>query len=214
MKSIMMSSGMAGLNLAIIFHEVDRELHYVDKVINNADLSKDNNQLILDLRIKISSLTSLLESFSPLLKQTVNNKKDAEYLINKAVNINKSRFEHHNIIYSSPILNGEDENFAINGPSSLILSSINNIIDNSVYWLGVENTQTERKALYISTDLESFSGNAIIIADNGLGFSVESDYAIRPFATSKPGGMGMGLYLANLVMETIGGKLLIFPKEE
>lgn len=214
MKSIMMSSGMAGLNLAIIFHEVDRELHYVDKVINNADLSKDNNQLILDLRIKISSLTSLLESFSPLLKQTVNNKKDAEYLINKAVNINKSRFEHHNIIYSSPILNGEDENFAINGPSSLILSSINNIIDNSVYWLGVENTQTERKALYISTDLESFSGNAIIIADNGLGFSVESDYAIRPFATSKPGGMGMGLYLANLVMETIGGKLMIIDPSD
>lgn len=214
MKSIMMSSGMAGLNLAIIFHEVDRELHYVDRVINEADLSKNNNDIILDLRIKISSLTSLLKSFSPLLKQSINNKKDAGYLINKALNVNKGRFEHHNIIYSSPILSSEDENFDINGPSSLILSSINNIIDNSVYWLGVESSQSERKAIYISTDLESFNGNAIIIADNGLGFSVESDYAIRPFATSKPGGMGMGLYLANLVMETIGGKLMIIDPSD
>lgn len=214
MKKIMVSSGMAGINLAIIFHEVDRELHYVDRIIHSADLSENNNELILDLRIKISSLTSLLKSFSPLLRQSVNNKKDSNYLIDKAIQINKGRFEYHGVIYSSPILIGEDDNFIVHGPSNLILSAINNIIDNAVYWLGVEKVGREKKAIYVSTDIENFNGNAIIIADNGSGFSVEPDYAIRPFATSKPGGMGMGLYLANLVMETIGGKLMIIDSSE
>ena len=33
---------------------------------------------------------------------------------------------------------------------------------------------------------------------------------VQPFKTTKDGGMGLGLYFVNLVMESIGGKLL-FP---
>lgn len=40
---------------------------------------------------------------------------------------------------------------------------------------------------------------------------MEPDEMILPFRTLKPSGMGIGLYYASLVMETIGGKLL-FPE--
>lgn len=58
--------------------------------------------------------------------------------------------------------------------------------------------------------MNTFDGPSIIIADNGLGFSVEPEYLTQPFKTKKVGGMGLGLYFTDLVMNMIGGKL-IFP---
>ena len=40
-----------------------------------------------------------------------------------------------------------------------------------------------------------------------------TDELVQPYRTLKPGGMGLGLYFSNLVMETIGGKIL-FPSNE
>lgn len=42
---------------------------------------------------------------------------------------------------------------------------------------------------------------------------MDIDELIQPYRTLKPGGMGLGLYFSNLVMETIGGKLL-FPSND
>ena len=64
--------------------------------------------------------------------------------------------------------------------------------------------------MIITTDLLSFDGPAIIIADNGNGFSVDPEFLIQPFKTKREGGMGLGLYFADLVMNMLGGKL-IFP---
>ena len=69
------------------------------------------------------------------------------------------------------------------------------------------------KAIYINSDTKSFDGPAIIIADNGEGFKMDIDELVQPYRTLKPGGMGLGLYFSNLVMETIGGKLL-FPSND
>ena len=35
-----------------------------------------------------------------------------------------------------------------------------------------------------------------------------------PFKSTRPGGMGLGLYFVNMVMEMVGGKLLFPDKEE
>ena len=73
--------------------------------------------------------------------------------------------------------------------------------------------KTYRKAIYVGSDVDSFDGPAILIADTGTGFGMEPEDMILPFRTMRPEGMGLGLYYANLVMETIGGKLL-FPDRE
>ncbi|MFZ5492642.1 MAG: ATP-binding protein [Pseudomonadota bacterium] len=52
------------------------------------------------------------------------------------------------------------------------------------------------------------------IADRGAG--VPSDLAPRlgqPFVTGKPGGLGLGVYLARAVIERLGGSLAITPRE-
>lgn len=53
---------------------------------------------------------------------------------------------------------------------------------------------------------------AIIIADNGPGFTLPTEYAVKPFVTKKPGGMGLGLYIADEIMTAHKGKL-IFPEK-
>ena len=57
-------------------------------------------------------------------------------------------------------------------------------------------------------------GPALVVMDNGPGFSLTPEEAILPFKTSRPGGMGVGLYYADKVMEAIGGRLHICTPEE
>ena len=119
----------------------------------------------------------------------------------------------HNILFSSPILTEEVSDFQIRGKSNLILSAINNIIDNSIYFLGY-NKKNSQKAVHVTTDLDNFNGNALIITDNGPGFSLDSEVVIQPFVTSKVNSMGIGLYLSNIVLEAMGGQLLIIDSAD
>lgn len=209
MKEVMVQSGMSGLNLSIIFHEVDRELRFIDKkldvIISESEVS--------NIKIKVKNLVSIMDTFTPLLKATKNQKFEIFESIQRLYDINKSRFDYHNVVFSSPLLSNEVESFFCSGKKNLIFTAINNIIDNSIYWLGYNKKEVMR-GLYITTDVISFDGNALIIADNGPGFSLDSDVVIQPFVTSKEGSMGIGLYLANLVLESMGGQLLIIDGSE
>ena len=49
----------------------------------------------------------------------------------------------------------------------------------------------------------------IAVVDNGPGFTIPLDRAKEAFFTTRPGGMGLGLYFANHVMEQCGGELTI-----
>jgi len=212
MRDIMVNSGLTGLNLGVAFHEVDREVRLI-----NLELIREGEDInISTLKDKISNLVQILESLSPILTQNKSTLTSAKKIIEIAVKRNQNRFKYHNIVFSSPLLSGEDSDISLKVPTNLLISSISNIIDNSIYWTKSKRNLEESKstmykpAIYIGTDIHTFDGPAIIIADNGLGFSVEPEFMTQPFKTKKNGGMGLGLYFADVVMNMVGGKLL-FP---
>ena len=211
MRDVMLSSGMSGLNLSLVFHEVEREVRYLNQSLNNGDID------VSGIKNRVKSLILLMENFAPIVKQNKKLKITASQLIERVRQIHDTRFKYHNIIFSSPILTKENSDFKIEGPGNLLLSSLSNIIDNSIYWVKVQseltNEETYHKAIYVGSDTDSFEGPAILIADTGTGFSMEPDDMVMPFRTMRPEGMGLGLYYVNLVMETIGGKLL-FPDKD
>lgn len=210
MRDIMVNSGMTGINLGIAFHEVDREVRIINQELNIEGDSIDIN-IIKD---KIKNLVQILESLSPLLRQNQTTLTSAKKIIEIALKRNINRFKYHKIVFSSPLLSGENKDISFKVPSNLLISSISNIIDNSIYWTkskaDITNNENFKPAIYIGTDMNSFEGPAIIIADNGLGFSVDPEFMTQPFKTKKNGGMGLGLYFTDVVMNMVGGKL-IFP---
>ena len=179
-------------------------------------ISSDLDTEVVDVSIlksRINNLNLLLENFAPILKQKTKNTLYVSALVNRAVQISKNRFGYHKILFSSPLLSKDTPDFKITGPGNLLLSSLSNVIDNAIYWVSAQHEligETHKSAIYIGTDTESYDGPAIIIADTGKGFQMDPDIMVQPFKTTKEGGMGLGLYFVNIVMESIGGKIL-FP---
>ena len=213
MQETLLSAGMSGLNLAVVFHEVERGVRALHQVIvEGADMASAARQA--------RDLMHLLDGFAALLRRDSKQQHSARKLVGAARRFHVIRFRHHRIIFVCPLLNGNDEGFQSRFAFSLVLGALNNLIDNALYWLRVrwpdvqaEGQPPERK-LYIGLSDEFEAGPAIVVADNGAGFQGDDpEHLARPFFTRKPEGMGLGLYYANLAMELNGGQLA-FPQPE
>lgn len=213
MRDVMLNSGIAGLNLSLIFHEIEREVRFL-----NEDISRGADFNIVSEKVR--NLIQLLDGFSPLLKQQKRKAEMISNVVSRVINISEIRFKYHNIVFSSPLLSKEGEDFQILASPNLIVSAINNIIDNSIYWTRVKKEKEDENSnykprIYISTDTKNFQGNpTLIIGDNGEGFKLSPEDMTTPFITTRPGGMGLGLYYASLVMEISGGKLLFLDPSD
>ncbi len=207
MRDVMVNSGMTGLNLGVAFHEVEREVKYISK-----DLQADRIE-VNEIKNRISNLLRILESLSPLLRKNKETKTSAVNLIETAKKMNQNRFNYHDIIFSSPPLTKESNDFNIKGATNLLIGALGNIIDNSIYWTSAKKDLEGgnfKPGIIITTDIITYDSPAIIIADNGLGFHMEPEYLTQPFKTKKDNGIGLGLYFVDLVMKMSGGRL-IFP---
>ena len=211
MREVTLSSGIAGINLAVIFHEVERGVDDLNASIKNSDS--------YDLLLKRADhLSKLLEGFTPLLRRNEQKNFSIRALVKRVLDLSAYRFKHHNIVASCPILTGESPDFEIRGPFGLIQAALSNLIDNSIHWTNLK-AETEndafKPAIRVITLKDWFvEGPALVVLDNGPGFGISADEAIQPFKTTRPGGMGVGLYYADKVMETIGGRLLVSSADE
>ena len=208
MRDVMLNSGLSGMNLSLVFHELQREVKSI-----NQDIGKTS---IEEIRGRIKFLYDLIEGFSPILKQNQSSVFNIKKLLKSLKDHNSGRFTFHNIVFSCPTLTGEAEDFRITGPNNLLFSAINNLIDNSIYWTSFrhEKDNSVPPAVLLTTDLKSFRGPAIIVADNGDGFKMDIENLTQPFKTLKPGGMGLGLYFTSLVMELCGGDIVFMNNED
>jgi len=94
---------------------------------------------------------------------------------------------------------------------SLLIGTIVNVIDNSIYWLERAHKADSdiKKSIFINIEEDS-NYLYIILADNGTGFLIETENITEPFVTGKPDGVGLGLHIASEVMSSQKG-LLLFP---
>ena len=205
MQETLLTAGMSGLNLAVVFHEVERGVRALRQVIvEGRDLK--------GAALQAQELMRVLDGFSTLLRRDSKRLHDARSLVAAAQQFNLLRLRHHHIRFGSPLLAGStgfESRFAF----GLVLGALNNLIDNSLYWLRVrwpdvpaDGTPSPRRML-VDASPDSTGGTTIFVADNGVGFQDAPELLARPFFTRKPSGMGLGLYYANLAMELNGGRL-------
>lgn len=206
------ASGASGQHLAIVIHEVEREVNLLRRAIDDGESPEK-------LKERASHLVGILDAVSGLLRQSKRKKSSAKQLLQNVVSLNEARFKYHKISFSCPVLTGEDKDFELSGPTNLYLAAINNVIDNAMYWARSEaqiGDGRDKPSVVVRVFPGWFAdgGNAIVVADNGPGFRIAPEDALRAFVTTKPGGMGIGLYYSNLVMESTGGEFFTSDREE
>ena len=211
MQETLLSAGMSGLNLAVVFHEVERGVRALHQVIvEGADSDAAARQA--------RDLMHLLDGFATLLRRDSKRQHSIRKLIDATRRFNLLRFRHHRVGLVSPPIELDESGFESKFAFGLVLGALNNLIDNALYWLRVRwpdvppDLESPARKIYISISDEFEAGPALIVADNGPGFQGDDpEYLVRPFFTRKPEGMGLGLYYANLAMELNGGHL-VFPQ--
>lgn len=206
LRDVMTNAGTAGLNLAVIFHEVERE---VDSLASAVERGIDHTRI----REQIEHLHQLLQGFAPLLRKNPTRSVFASNVVKAALLTREPRFKFHKVILSAPLLQNEQPDFKVRGASNLISGVIGNLLDNALFWARYRKERDERAtpgAVLIATDWDEKTNSGFIaVIDNGPGFTMSADRAVEAFYTTRPGGMGLGLYFAKHVMEQAGGELTI-----
>lgn len=212
MQESLLQPAMSGLNLALLFHEVERGVRELLQAVKNR-VSPEQ------LERQARDMAQMLGDFSKLLRQDEKKKQPIAKMVDHLRRILMSRFRFHRVTLECEVSMDSNPGFDAAFSFGLVLGALSNLIDNSLYWLRVRwpdepvswENSPRRIRIQVSRDLEG--GPCLVVADTGPGFRDVPEDMVRPFFTRKPDGMGLGLYFAHLVMELAGGRLL-FPSRE
>jgi len=199
-NEILLRSAGAGLNLSVVVHEIEKIIDELKKIIQK---EKPSDRIIY----LVKHLSQLVEGYSVLIRGRDKKTEKLKNIINQAVFNIEFRLEAHKINLIKAYSKFRNDT-AIKCARNLVLGTITNIMDNSIWWLEYGGIKNKKIFISVSDELEGFT--SIIIADNGPGFALPTTEITKPFVSAKPDGMGLGLHIAKEVMEAHKGEL-IFP---
>ena len=194
-------SSSAGLSMSVVLHEID-------KIISELEYAIIAEQTSDHIKLLVKRLSTLTDGYASVVKSKSIKIFDLKKMITQALFMVDFRLSAHEITVDKQYINNKTD-FKIKGNESLIISSIINIIDNSIWWLNYAKIPNKKIFFDITRDITGYI--SIIIADNGKGFTIPTDIVTKPFITDKPSGMGLGLHLASELMKQHGGQLF-FPE--
>ncbi|MDB5526052.1 MAG: histidine kinase, gyrase and HSP90-like ATPase family protein [Rhizobium sp.] len=207
LRQSFLTAGLSQVGLALVFHEIERGVGVLTRAIQAGhELSA--------LREQAGELQRVLETSTQLLRKGEQKANSLKRLVRMARDISSLRFQAHKVRLTCPAMEESAPDATPIFDFNLALGALTNLIDNAIHWLKVAkplDSETQRK-LYINVIPDYPDGPAIIIADNGTGFSDAPEQLVQPFFSRRPEGMGLGLYYTNLVMQLNGGRL-IFPSD-
>ncbi len=198
----------AGLSMSVVVHEAEKIIFEVEKVLK----SENGSERVLKL---VQHLSSLIDGYAEIVRRSSRTTENIVEVIDQSLFNTEFRLASHKIevIPQYKDFRGQRR---LKIAKNLLVGSLMNIVDNSIYWLqqkeiqSIENGQTYTKRIYISLSEDELYVY-LVIADNGTGFLIPTDDIIEPFVSAKPGGMGLGLHIVNEIMEAQEGRLF-FPE--
>lgn len=197
----LLRSAGAGLSLSVVIHEVEKIVDELNQVIEKEETPTRITKLV-------KHLSRLLEGYTLIVRKSAKQFQVLHKLVDQAIFNMEYRFKAHEIT----IIQGTKEaskSVEVRCARNLIVATMMNAMDNSIYWLDYNKTPKKKILISISDDLPGFT--SIVIADNGFGFTLPVEEMVKPFVTAKSGGMGLGLHIAKEIMTAHGGEL-IFPE--
>ncbi len=198
----LLRSAGAGLNMGVAVHEMDKAVRSIGKFLKEKEGTPD---WITSLALH---LEKLVEGYALSVRSRAPGTWSARELIEQALFNMEFLFKDHVI---ETVFEGRDaaEAAKIKCSRSHAVTCMMNALDNSVWWL--DYAGAPGKKIFVTTRREPDGGTTLLIADNGPGFSLPTGVITEPGVTSRPGGMGLGLHIAQEIM-VAGGGGLSFPE--
>ena len=219
-KTIAIYQGQATLGkiVSYILHEGRKPLQFfnsesnvIKRYIDYYRESKDD-ELLIELIVSTDGfkrnsklISDLFKRVGPLANQRRANRKDfnAYEAIFNSYLIFREFLNNSNIAFDIIC----DKSIVIYGWEEDLFTAITNLIDNSIYWLNLADTDNKEIKIYVS-DVE----NSIKIdyIDNGPGLTtdeIETDIIFEPGYSKKHNGTGLGLAIAGEAIDRLNGKL-------
>lgn len=201
----------AGLSMSVVVHEIEKITFELKRVLQNDSPSDRALKLVM-------RLSDLVDGYASIIRRSDMQKEDIFNVVNQALFNTEFRLEAHHIRVNKLYETLGRRRGVVNVSRNLVVGTIMNLLDNSIYWLdqrAFQQTQQQmpfekRLAIDIQEDDNFFY---VIVADNGTGFLIPTEESVEPFVSGRSGGMGLGLHIASEVAVAQGGHLL-FPNAQ
>ena len=190
----------AGLSMSVVIHEVEKIILEVTKVLKNDNASERAMNLV-------KHLSNLIDGYSEIIRKSTQTNEDIKEVLDQAITNTEYRCASHKveIVRGFRKYQGKSKTKIAR---SLMIGTLMNLIDNSIYWLEKAGRKDKKIFFEISEEEEGYL--TILVADNGTGFLLPTEEITEPFVSAKPGGIGLGLHIASEIMLAQKGKLT-FP---
>lgn len=207
-SEVYIRSASAGLSLSIVIHEIEKIIQEMLYIVEDNKKSDADGE-------KIKSLTwhmgKLIDGYSGLIRRRSRRESDLKQVVRQALWNIDFRLNAHGIEVIKAWDEEKDFSTKVKCSDSLIIGTIINIIDNSIWWLNYGKVQQRKIWMDITDELPGYC--TVIIADNGPGFTLPTEEVVKPFISNKESGIGIGLHIAYEIMNSHGGELL-FPEPD
>ncbi len=201
LKQRYIKTANAGMSYGIVIHEIEKVISELKIAVKAEGTSRKIKTLAAHLSRVVDSYAELLRNKSKATNSLVDIIKQALFSVEYRLNAHEIEIIDEFSEYKG--------NVDVKCASNMIVGAIINIIDNSIYWTTYAK-KPERKILFkITEEIEGVIG--IVIADNGIGFKISGEDAIKPFVTTKTNGLGLGLNIVSEIMIAQNGTI-VFPE--
>jgi len=206
-KDVLIKSANAGLNLGVVLHEVEKIISSLSGAIERNDKDKT---VTLSQRLE-----KIVKGYSAMIKRSDIRNTNLARPVALTLDNFEFRFLDHDV---EVISNYRKNDLSAYLAESETISVLTNLLDNSIYWLKLSRKSNRKISIFLTDEIKVAGQryNSIVISDNGPGFNIPTEIAVKPFITGKPHNMGsgLGLHVATEMMRAMNGHLLFLNKYE
>ena len=189
-----------GLLVEIVSHELGRVTRRTLDLISGMDRSSVPREVATTfdgVESQMLVIRKRLDMLDPLSPSGRNRRErfDLCKLIEEVLESHEGQFTRYGINPSLTPDCSESDNASVRAVRGMIVQVLENLIDNSVFWLRQKSRQEPSFKPTITVELD-IAASELRFADNGPGIAVgRAEDVFRPFVSSKPPGEGKGLGL-------------------
>lgn len=196
-RDTLIHSASIGINLGGAIHELEKQMAALKSCAEAGNIIK--------VKEIIPVLETIIANYSSMMLKSEIQKINISQIVGKVIEYNRFRFQDHAIRLFS---NYRKVDMMAKLSKTETISALTNLVDNSIYWVCRSRIEDRMIYLYVT---ESFREGFVTVAvcDNGPGFKIAPELAVRAFVSGKPlnAGMGFGLYITHETMKQLNGHM-------